>query len=127
MSEIFHSTDNFQVYCFCQLFINKNENNVLTKDLVKTNFFLVGGFDQEIGYGLIKLYKAKFGINEKETYIEYVQDIVFEEAQILKSFKGPISSIKQSKNEGNVLITCYDGKVYLLTLPNLEFYMSEDI
>ena len=55
MSEKFHQTDNFKVYCFCQLFINKKENNVFTDNLVKTNFFLVGGFDQEKRCGLIKL------------------------------------------------------------------------
>ena len=126
MSEKFHPTDNFKVYCFCQLFINKNENKVITKDLVKTDFFLVGGFDQEKRCGLIKLYKAKFGINEKETNIDFVQDIEFEETENFYSFNGAISSIIQSKNKGNVLITCYDGNVYLLTIPNLEFYMSED-
>ena len=123
MSEKFHPTDNFQIYCFCQLFINKKESNVLTKDLVKTNFFLVGGFDQEKSYGLIKLYKAKFGINKEETKIKFVQDIVFEKTENFNSFNGAISSIIQSKNEGNILITCSDGNVYLLTLPN---FISED-
>ena len=93
----------------------------MTKDLVKTDYFLVGGFDQEKRCGLIKLYKAKFGINEKETNIDFVQDIEFEKTKNFYSFNGAISSIIQSKNKGNVLITCYDGNVYLLSLPNLNF------
>ena len=32
----------------------------------------------------------------------------------------------QSSLTGNILVTCYDGYVYLLTPPNLDYYMSED-
>ena len=41
-------------------------------------------------------------------------------------FNGPISSIAQSRLNGNILVTCYDGNVYLLTPPNLELYLSNN-
>ena len=43
-----------------------------------------------------------------------------------KSFKGPISSIIQSKEKGNILITCWDGNVYLMTYPDIEYYLKCD-
>ena len=37
-------------------------------------------------------------------------------------FKGAISSIIQSDKTQNILVSCYDGKIYLLSKPNLEAF-----
>ena len=142
MSEEFYPTGNFEVYCFCQLSEVKDTGKILdSKTFIKTNYFLVGGYDQRANCGLIKLYKAKFDSNAKNTNIKFVQDISIKknnnveenisnneklnESYIFKGFSGAISSIVQSILTGNILATC-DGKVYLFTPPNLEKYLSED-
>ena len=41
----------------------------------------------------------------------------------IKTFKGfrePINCISQSKKDGNILISCYDGNIILLTEPIIE-------
>ena len=140
MSEDFYPTDNFEVYCFCQLSEVKDTGKILdSKTFIKTNYFLVGGFVQRANCGLIKLYRAKFDSNAKNTKIEFVQDITFKnnnnvkenisnneklnESNTFKGFSGAISSIIQSSLTGNILATCYDGNVYLFTPPNLENYL----
>ena len=37
-------------------------------------------------------------------------------------FKGAISCMIQSSYTKNILISCYDGKVYLLSRPDLIYY-----
>ena len=37
-----------------------------------------------------------------------------------KGFNGAISCIEQQKSNGNILITCWDGNVYLFEKVNLE-------
>ena len=37
-------------------------------------------------------------------------------------FGGAISSIIQTNDHGDILASCYDGKVYLFTPPNLSLY-----
>ena len=58
--------------------------------------------------------------------IEFVQDIEFERNKEFTGFEGAISSIIQAKIEidGNILISCNNGKVYLLTMPNLDYYLN---
>ena len=184
LNEKFLPTNNYEPYCFCPLSLIKNENITKGKILdnnekdnvetIKTNYFLVGGFDGETRRGLIKLYRANF----EKTDIEYIQDIeienviknseykdkkddeenktseeksenssgkkvdlrddkqaeklneykkrIFRERNTFKGFAGPISSIIQSSLTGNILVTCYDGYVYLLTPPNLDYYLRTD-
>ena len=64
--EFFYDTECFQVNCFCQICDVKNENAMgddITKKenikIKKTNFVLVGGYDEDRGEGVIKLYKIK--------------------------------------------------------------------
>ena len=176
----FEDTGNFEVYCFCPIFkIDKDKNkneSILSEEIhkiegIKTNYFFVGGFDQDSRQGLIKLYKANFNENPEETTIEFIQDIKIEEEieniysdelkankmeenkgssyeksnseriaqdkqningviSIMKknnyfiSFNGPITSIIQSSTTGNILVTCLDGKIYLLTPPNIDYYLN---
>ena len=176
----FEDTGNFEVYCFCPIFkIDKDKNkneSILSEEIhkiegIKTNYFFVGGFDQDSRQGLIKLYKANFSEDPKNTTIEFIQDIKIEEEieniysdelkankmeenkgssyeksnseriaqdkqningviSIMKknnyfiSFDGPITSIIQSSTTGNILVTCLDGKIYLLTPPNIDYYLN---
>lgn len=183
INDNFLPTDNYEPYCFCQLSLIKNKNNkILDNDVkahvetIKTNYFLVGGFDGNTRRGLIKLYKANFDKTYEKTDIEFIQDIVienvtkinenkdnykndkkdeeqnkineeksanssskrraeklneykkkiFKERNTFTGFAGPISSIIQSSLTGNILVTCYDGNVYLLTPPNLDYYLRKD-
>ena len=48
------------------------------------------------------------------------------EMNSFKGFKGPVTSIIQSSSTGNILVTCHDGKVYLFTPPNLDYYLSNN-
>ena len=188
----FIDTENFEVYCFCPIYIIKNdnsnneiilnENSRIKIEKTATNYFLVGGFNLETRCGLIKLYKAIFSDKDEDTYIKFIQDIEIDKVAInevdlsmiikesqtdLKSnntyedplknkekagknnninsqellenkkkqlkeisnfngFNGPISSIIQSSLNGNIIVTCFDGNIYLLTPPNLDYYLSKD-
>ena len=119
----FHNTDFFEPYCICPFLIVKPktilENEVEIKE---TNYFLVGGFEKKRRQGVIKLYKVD---EDKTSQIEYIQDIKIIEKDF-KGFKGPISCITQSKKDGNLLITCWDGKVYLVNIFDICFYLKQD-
>ena len=98
-----------------------NESYIL-EDSIKikeTDYFLVGGFDKKRKQGMIKLYK------NKKISIEYIQDIKLFDRDF-KGFKGPISCITQSKKNGNLLITCWYGNVYLVNKPDILFYLEQD-
>ena len=77
--------------------------------------------------------------------IEFVQDIEFENKTV-KRFKNSdnqkkpeyepydftgfhrnISCITQSQKTGKLLITCWDGNVYLCQAPNISFYLNQDL
>ena len=117
----FYNTKDFEVHCFCQIIIIVNNKIFEKPKIEKTNYFFVGGFDTKKHKGGIKLYKIKK--NKKEIIeIEKIQDIVLENEYEL--FKGPISCIKQSTSNGNILITCWDGNVYLFNPPDLEKFIS---
>ena len=118
MEKLFYERDDFEVYCFCPISDNK---------MKETDYFFVGGFDPLKKEGAIKLFKIIYGATAKGTKIEFKQDIVFEYNEKFEGFGGPISSIIQSKATGNVLVTCYDGNVYLFTPPNIDYYLEEDI
>ena len=80
---------------------------------------------------MIKLYKINYEIDDKKLTqlskfsIEYIQDFkIFDEN--FEGFKGPISCITQSKKDGNLLITCWDGKIYLDKYTLISFYFEQD-
>ena len=92
-----------------------------------SEYFLVGGYEIKKYQGIIKLFKIIYGENNNNK-IEYIQDIIFEKnkKKNFKSFKGPISSIIQSTETGNILITCWDGNVYLMSYPYIEYFLKLD-
>lgn len=56
------------------------------------------------------------------TKIENVLDIVFEKDNNFLGLERPISSIIQTKKKGNIIVSSWDGNIYLLTSPNLDFF-----
>ena len=146
IEEPFYNTGNFEVNCFCHLFNVKEK--IVKKPLVplvdeeeiiiypeqdpenlifeETNYFLVGGFDGDKREGKIRLYKIIYGEKSYNTKIKYVQDILFEKKKGIEDFNGAINCLIQSKTTGNILANCYNGNIYLLTPPNLNYYLEQD-
>ena len=125
--EFFYDTECFQVNCFCQICNVENENAIgddITEKgnikISKTNFVFVGGYDEDRGEGVIKLYKIK------ENKLLFLQDIEFEYDENFKGFDNSVSCITQSNITGNILVTCWDGNVYLLNPPNIDFYLKNE-
>ena len=129
----FYETKNFEVFCFCQLSIIKNENpiyedisNKKNIKVINTRYVLIGGFDKNRNEGLIKLYRIANNRTIKNTKIEFLQNIKIEEKNGFSGFGGPISSMTQSNIIGNIIITCWDGNVHLLNPPNIDYFLSND-
>ena len=130
--EKFYDTKNFEVYCFCPIFKIENQNILENNDKAKakeTEYFLVGGFSLDKREGLIKLYKVIYDDEIEKIEIKFIRDIIIEKKirnKYSKCFKGPISSLIQSST-GDILTTCYDGNVCLLSTPildslNMDYY-----
>jgi len=120
----FINTGNFEVYCFCHIFIIKNEyilgNEENESVKYHTQYFFVGGFDIDKNEGKIKLYKVIYNKDIKKTKIQYIQDIQIENNKSFNGFRGAITCILQSTINGNILISCFDGNVYLFTEPDVN-------
>ena len=114
LSQNFYETENFEVYCFCPIFIF-NDINILNKEnnkIFETEYFLVGGFNSYKNQGLIKLYKVNYNKdNFEKTEIEYIKNI---EEDFISGFKGYVTCIIQSIYDGKFFITCSDGSVYIV-------------
>ena len=128
----FQETENFEVYCFCQILNVNNSNfiynNITNKDninIIDTEYFLVGGFSIDKREGSIKLYKVQLDSSKQNIEIKFIQDIFVKIDENFKGFSGKISSIIQSKITGNILVTCWDGNVHLFKPPNLDHYTSK--
>ena len=121
--DCFYDTSSFEPYSFCELkYIYKTERE--TKKF-ETNYFLVGGFNTIKGTSSIKLYKIIFDYKAYNTKIEYIDDIVFEHDNFLE-FEGPITSIIQSEKTGEILVSCRYGPIYVLSPPNLNYFLYYD-
>ena len=146
-AEDFYDSNDFEVYCFCPIsYVIENKNN---SELVATDYFLAGGFSNIKNKGMIKLFKL---INNEETNyntkIEFKQDIIFRNTKIdykkeilysingerdktnifyFSGFERNVSCITQSKINGKLYVTCWDGCVYSLTSPNISFYLKSDL
>ena len=146
--EKFYDTKNFEVYCFCPILEIEDDKYILENNKIPINdteYFFVGGFDLDRREGLIKLYKIIYDDKIANIEIEYIQDIILEKRieksindfklvnqvnkekkdfEIFKGFKGPISCIIQSTK--GILITCYDGNVYLFSAPNIKLLLQNE-
>ena len=123
----FHNTGIFEPYCICPLIVVDLKNILdATVEIKETDYFLVGGFEKRRKQGMIKLYKIIYDEkNTKVTSIEYIQDFNSFDNDF-QGFKGPVSCITQSKKDGNLLITCWDGNIYLVDRPNIQIYYKQD-
>ena len=120
ISEKFIPTDEFEVNCFCQI------NFIGNKGIIKSNYFFAGGFDNEKREGLIKLYRVVFK-KEKEIDIEFLEDIYFDgNDKVTEGFEGTINCIVQSTNNGKILVSCWDKKIYAFSKPNIDYYLEEE-
>ena len=107
--------------------------------LIATDYFFVGGFDKNRREGIIKLFKLERDKINNIKGIKYLQNIDIDKTEEklrkdddyekmsknkerFEGFKGAISSMIQSEETKNILVSCYDGKIYLLSQPNLEGY-----
>ena len=139
----FNGTNEFQVYCFCPIkeILYKTEHKVNEKSdhLIDSEFFFAGGFDKKERRGQIKLYKLEIDSNKNVKGIKFLQDIEIEKEENntsskpgdengnntkkeFKGFKGAISSMIQSTMSKEILVSCYDGKIFQLSQPNLSKY-----
>ena len=117
----FYDTEEFEVNCFCPINI-KEKNSYFT-----SNYFLVGGYDNEKNIGIIKLYKItsndKFNTNFNLTLL---QDIIIEKTKKFKGFNGTVRNMIQLKNRNLLLVNCWDGNIYFFSKPNISFYLKEE-
>ena len=90
----FYDTNNFQVYCLCQIIL-RQENGAKSKD-VSTKFFLAGGFDLDKKIGMVKLFLIK---DEKYLDIEYIQDLDIEDNNEINEEISKTSIDNNNKNE----------------------------
>ena len=132
--EKFYDTKNFEVYCFCPIFQKEHKFIFESNDKAQINdseYFFVGGFDLDKRKGIIKLYKVIYDDEIEKIEIEFIQDIIVEKkkgkkkSECFQGFKGPISCIFQS-SMGEILVTCYDGKVYLFSEPDIKSLNEEN-
>ena len=128
--EYFFPTHNYEVSCFCPILIVDNKNpkdgDITKKENIKiidTDYFFVGGFDEEKRQGLIKLFKLEFNECIKDKII-FIQDIIIN-CKNFEGFESNISCIIQSKITGNIYVKCLDGNVYLFSPPNIDYYLKK--
>ena len=122
----FYETGYFEPYCFSQiLLVNKSYEKNVSK-IYDTHYFFVGGFDQEKGIGVIKLYKINFEKQIYYTNIIFIQDIILDKEKNFEGFNGAITSIVQAKDTGNFLISCSDGNIYLFSPANINYFLFYD-
>ena len=107
---IFMIQEVLKFFCFCDLNY-KNDGEQINK-----NYLLVGGYDNNLNQGLIKLYEIGYNENNSELpELKFIRNI-----RGLSKFKQPINCIIQSSKTGEILLTSWDGSVNLFTKPKLE-------
>ena len=115
----FYPFDNFEVNCFCQIEISKEDK------MIKTNYFFVGGFDEDKREGIIKLYEIKYK-DEKNFDIIFLEDIEIEiKDKLCEFFNGSINCIIQNNN-GKLLVSCLDGNIYAFSRPDISSSFGEE-
>ena len=107
--------------------INIKKCQILNKKSEKydTDYFYAGGFDSIKQRGIIKLYKIIYG--DDQIKIEFINDIIlYDEKKKVKLFRMAISCITQSSIDGKILISCWDGNIYLFDSPDINYYINYD-
>ena len=114
INHFFHETNNFEVYCFCPIFLFKRGNILNENPKYMTNYFFAGGFDTKKRQGLIKIYRLIINEDNFCNKIEYIQDCIIGNENKNDPPKGPISCITQSNSEEKIIAGCWDGLIYSL-------------
>ena len=122
----FYETGDFEPYCFSQILLIKKSNENSLGKIYDTNYFFVGGFDLEKAIGMIKLYKINFEKQNYKTTITFIQDIIVDKEKDFEGFNGAITSIVQSNDTGNFLISCSDGNICLFSPANINYFLFYD-
>ena len=79
---------------------------------------MVGGYDNDIAEGLIKLYEIIFDENDKieNTQIKFISTI-----HDKIKFDQPINCIIQSSKTEEIIVTSWDGSVNVFSKPNFDY------
>lgn len=121
----FYDTGDFEVFCFCLLKKSANEekgqNDENEENYVDKHFLLVGGYDNNLNKGLVKIYEIIYDTNDK---IELTKLIFRRNAYNLSNSKQPINCIIQSSKTGEIIVTSWDGSVKLFSKPNLDILIN---
>ena len=116
----FYDTGDFEVFCFCHLINAKEEkgkNDENGENYSDKHFLLVGGYDDNLNKGLVKIFEIIYDINDK---IELTKLKFRRNAYNLSNSKQPINCIIQSSKTGEIIVTSWDGSVKLFKKPNLD-------
>ena len=139
LSSKFYETQNLEIYCFCPIYLFEKNNIIFQnkQDNIseETTYFLVGGFNQVNKKGFVQLYKVNYNNKIFEnTEIVFVRDLENElnnNVELINcgGFKNKITCITQqiTSEAINLLITCFDGNVFLITYKKLEFLISKEL
>ena len=73
---------------------------------------------------MIKLCKLIYINNEFN--IEILEDVFISNEKNFEGFKSSINSIIQTKDNGKILVSCRDGKVFSFSEPNINYYLEDD-
>ena len=104
------------------MFLDQNPKNSNIED---TEYIFVGGLDTNKSEGSIKLYRIIYNKNNK-IKLEFISDvntqkyIKLNSPNIFKGFKGAITCMTQSRENGNILISCLDGNIYSFSEPFIK-------
>ena len=129
----FYDTDSFEVNCFCPIkkinnkninFDNINKEYKNNINIVETDYFFVGGFDIDKRQGMVKLFKLILNEGMADIKIEFLQNIEFLDNEDFNGFASAINSIIQSNISGHIIISCCEEKIYLLSQPNIDYYLE---
>ena len=108
----FIETGTFEAYTFCQL---KMKNDT------QTDYFLIGGYNEEIEKGEVKLYKNISDKNKNELEIKLITTLDLKNNNNSEfNENGIINYIIQYKNNKNVII-CSDKNMHIFSEPDFGF------
>ena len=129
-NKIFYNTSNFEVHCFCPILKRKKTDYIKIftdeNDIEETDYFLVGGYDTIKCQGKIKLYKIIRNEKVENTKIDFIQDINIGKTKKFNGFQSPINCIAQSKRNFKICLSCLDGKIHVLSTPNIDTFLEYD-
>ena len=86
--------------------------------------FFAGCFDLDKRIGVVKLYKLNDKDDNKIKFLQNIE-ILEEDNDNFVGFNFPVNNIIQIKYSGKIIITTIDGRIYLFSKPNLDYYLKK--